>query len=82
MDINFYAVVKLTNKFLPTLREKGNAAIGNVVSVLAYVPPVYAATYSASKAALHSYAQSLRIHLEREGADQEILRLRPAWSKM
>lgn len=77
MDINFHAVVNLTNKFLPGLKERGDSAIVNVVSILAYIPSVYAVSYSASKAALHSYSQSLRLHLEREGTDVKIFEVFP-----
>ncbi|WP_158798252.1 SDR family NAD(P)-dependent oxidoreductase [Pedobacter sp. L105] len=77
MDINFHAVVNLINQFLPDLRDRGDAAIVNVASVLAYVPSIYAVTYSASKAALHSYSQSLRLHLEREDADVKVFEVFP-----
>ena len=67
MEINFFAVLRLTQQFLPILKESGDAAIINIQSVLSYVPAVGSATYSASKAALHSYSQSLRLHLELQG---------------
>jgi uncharacterized oxidoreductase len=77
MDINFFAVLNLIDQFLPTLKQKGDAAIVNLESVLAYVPFIYAATYSASKAALRSYSQSLRLQLEREGIDIKIFEVFP-----
>ena len=77
MDINFHAVVNLTNQFLPSLIERGDAAIVNVASILAYVPSIYAVTYSASKAALHSYSQSLRLYLEREGTNVKLFEVFP-----
>lgn len=63
MDTNFISVLRLTEKLLPTLREQDEAAIVNVSSVVAFVPAVGISTYSASKAALHSYTQSLRLGL-------------------
>jgi uncharacterized oxidoreductase len=54
-DTNFFAVLRLTDKLLPVLRSQDEAAIVNVSSILAYVPASDIPTYSASKAALHSY---------------------------
>ena len=59
---NYLSVVRLNEKLLPLLRQQKEAAIVNVSSVVAFVPGSLA-TYSASKAALHSYTQSLRIAL-------------------
>jgi uncharacterized oxidoreductase len=59
---NYLSIIRLNEKFLPLLRQQPEAAIVNVSSVVAYVPGSLA-TYSASKAALHSYTQSLRYEL-------------------
>ena len=64
MLTNYLAVIRLNEKLLPLLRSQPEAAIVNVSSVVAFVPGSLA-TYSASKAALHSYTQSLRIALAR-----------------
>lgn len=77
MNINFHAVVDTINQFLPILKESNGAAIVNVESILAYVPSLRSATYSASKAALHSYSQSLRLHLEKEGTDIKVFEVFP-----
>ncbi len=60
---NYLSIIQLNEKLLPLLKQKENAAIVNVSSVVAFVPGSLA-TYSASKAALHSYTQSLRLALE------------------
>lgn len=65
MHTNFLSAVRLTEKFLPLLKLSGEAAIINNSSVVALVPAASLATYSASKAALHSYTQSLRISLQK-----------------
>lgn len=59
---NYLSVIRLNEKLLPLLNQQKEAAIVNVSSVVAFVPGSLA-TYSASKAALHSYTQSLRIAL-------------------
>jgi uncharacterized oxidoreductase len=64
MEVNYFSIIRLTEKFLPILAEKAEAAIVNISSVAAYVPIHFIATYSATKAALHAYTQSLRLTLE------------------
>ena len=64
MRTNYLAVINLTEKLLPLLSRQPEAAVVNVSSVVALVPGSSAPTYSASKAALHSYTQSLRIALK------------------
>ena len=66
MFTNYLSVVRLNEKLLPVLSAQPAAAIVNVSSIVAFVPGSLA-TYSASKAALHSYTQSLRISLQRKG---------------
>jgi uncharacterized oxidoreductase len=60
MQTNYISVLNLTEKLLPLLENKDEAAIVNVTSIVAFVPGHSIPTYSASKAALHSYTQSLR----------------------
>jgi uncharacterized oxidoreductase len=66
MLTNYLAVIRLNEKLLPLLKAQKDAAIVNVSSVVAIVPGKIP-TYSASKAALHSYTQSLRVSLKRWG---------------
>ncbi|HEY8957033.1 SDR family oxidoreductase [Chitinophaga sp.] len=61
MDTNFFAVLRLTEKLLPQLNSQPEAAIVNVTSIVAFAPGARIATYSASKAALRSYTQSMRV---------------------
>jgi len=61
---NFLSIIRLNQKLLPLLKKAGSAAIVNVSSIAAFVPNHVLPTYAASKAALHSYSQSLRITLE------------------
>src|SRR6266436_1045110 len=60
---NLLGPMRLTNALMPHLLKQRSAAILIVSSGLAFVPSAFVPTYSATKAALHSYAQSLRFQL-------------------
>ncbi len=61
--INLLGPIRLTSAVLHQLLGKPHAAILNVTSALAFIPSALTPTYCASKAALHSYSQSLRYQL-------------------
>ena len=65
---NFFAAIRLIDELLPVLKESTEGVIVNVTSVLALVPSGSIPTYSASKAALHSYTESLRHALSKNTA--------------
>jgi len=61
---NLLGPIRLTAALLPQLKQQPYAAIMNVSSGLAFVPLVFTPTYCATKAAIHSYTQSLRFQLK------------------
>ncbi|SKC01605.1 SDR family oxidoreductase [Dyadobacter psychrophilus] len=62
---NYLSIVGLNQKLLSLLGAQPESAIVNVSSIAAFVPNHVIPTYAASKAALHSYTQSLRLTLEK-----------------
>lgn len=78
MQTNYFSVVGLNELLLPLLNRQPEAAIVNVSSIVAFVPSAQSlATYSASKAALHSYTKSLRLSLEKAGSPVRVFELMP-----
>lgn len=62
--INLLGPIRLTAALLPHLKSKPSATVVTVSSGLAFVPLAATPTYSATKAAIHSWSQSLRTQLK------------------
>lgn len=60
---NLIAPIQLALAFVPHLRTRPQAAVVTVSSGLAFVPKAINPVYSATKAAIHSWSQSLRHQL-------------------
>lgn len=65
--INLEAPIHLTMLLLPHLMRRGEAAIVNITSGLAFAPLASVPIYCATKAALHSFTLSLRRRLSGTG---------------
>jgi uncharacterized oxidoreductase len=74
---NLLGPIRLTAALLPLLQKQPHSAIMNVSSGLAFVPLAPTPTYCATKAAIHSYTQSLRYQLQ--GSTIEVLELVPPY---
>ena len=72
---NLLGPIRLTAALLPHLQRQEQAVIMNNSSGLAFVPLPIQPTYSATKAAIHSYTQSLRVQLR--GTSVEVIELIP-----
>ena len=64
VNIDINGVIRGVHYFLPMLLKKEKAMIMNVSSAIAYMPMADAPVYSATKAFVHSYTQSLRVKLK------------------
>ena len=67
MKINYYGTINMMRAFSPILEKNTPARIVNIVSIAAYSPLPFIAAYAASKAALFSATQSVRIELAKKG---------------
>jgi uncharacterized oxidoreductase len=67
----------MTAALIEHLKGKNDAVIAYTSSVLGFVPMAVTAVYSATKAALHSYALSQRFLLK--GAGVRVLEIAPPW---
>lgn len=71
---NILGPIRLTDALVDHLAAQTGSAIVNVTSGLAFVPLPKAPTYSATKAAMHSYTQALRVQLK---GKVEVIELAP-----
>jgi uncharacterized oxidoreductase len=74
---NLVGPIRLTSALVDHLKGRKDAVIAYTSSVLGFVPMAVTAVYSATKAALHSYALSQRFLLKDAGI--RVLEIAPPW---
>jgi uncharacterized oxidoreductase len=74
---NLLGPIRLNAALLPTLLNQTQATIMTVSSGLAFLPLALTPTYCATKAAIHSYSQSLRYQLQ--DTKVQVMELVPPW---
>jgi uncharacterized protein len=79
IDLNIRALVELTYRFLPQMRERREGLIINVSSTASYQPMPYTSTYAASKAFVTSFTEALWLEAKKSGV--RIMNLCPGVTK-
>lgn len=73
MELNFFAVLALTQLVVPTMRARRSGMIVNVGSIAGKVPLPWMTLYSASKYALGALTEGMRMELRRDGIHSMIV---------
>jgi uncharacterized oxidoreductase len=77
IETNLLGPIRLTASLLPLLKKQTRSTVMTVSSGLAFLPLAMAPTYCATKAAIHSYTESLRYQLKDTAV--EVLELVPPY---
>ena len=67
MEVNHWGTLRMMRAFVPILEGKSGAALVNVASITSLQGAPFHSGYSASKAAVYSITQSVRIELAKRG---------------
>ena len=77
LDTNLLGTVRVSSAFVEHLKQQPDAVLINNSSILAFLPLVTNALYSATKAAIHSYTLSQRFLLRDAGVN--VIEISPPW---
>jgi|ERR1035441_6104248 uncharacterized oxidoreductase len=77
INTNLLGPIRITAALIRQLMSRPQGAILNVSSTLAMVPAAMLPSYCASKAAIHSYTQSLRYQLRHSSV--QVIEIMPPW---
>jgi short-subunit dehydrogenase len=69
LELNYLALVSMTEAFAPVLAANGGGAFVNMLSIVSFVGFPNLSTYSASKVAAWSYSNSARVQLKTQGTE-------------
>ena len=72
MRVNYLSAIRLIDALVPMLAKQADPALIVTTSGVAFGPDITNPTYSATKAALHSLTQSVRLQLERDGSNIKV----------
>ncbi|OTG66760.1 SDR family oxidoreductase [Acinetobacter silvestris] len=73
MEVDYFSQVFLTKTVLPTFLKQKSGRIVFVSSVAGLLGTQYRASYSAAKAAIHMWANSLRAEVAQDGIDVSVI---------
>ena len=72
-NTNFFGPIKLMQEVLPSMRRNESGLIINITSIAAYMGLPFRGCYSASKAAMEIFTESIRMEVQRFGINVSTL---------
>ncbi|GGP38357.1 SDR family oxidoreductase [Shewanella saliphila] len=73
MEINLFGIVNMCQQFVPIFQQQGFGSIVNVASQAGLTPIPFMASYNASKAAVVSLSETLRLELADDNINVSVL---------